>query len=249
MNGILLYALQVYSQDLPTAIDTASLIEELADGIPYSDVDAMVVYRRDCARSPELESILRRVFPSMNIYVTKRRETGFPAGPNGVWCDLMQHLAFLIKTGQLKCQCVLTTEADAIPLSKDWPQRLVKAWIRENKSVIGCWHPNGEHAVGHINGNALFDPGLTIKTPRFTGCPEWTAWDTYFADSFHNLGWADIPEIRNLYRVTNLSEVSLKKLMEKGCAWLHGVKDDSAKQLIRRMLNSTWKKEISVPRH
>lgn len=233
MNQPLLYALQVYEPELPSALDLARLHEELCGGVPYSGVDALVVYRRDCPRSIELETILERVFPMVQVHVTKRRETGFPAGPNGVWCDLMQHLAFLVKIGRLKSQCVLTTEVDAIPLSKDWPQRLLTAWTRANKSIVGCWHPTGEHKVGHINGNALFDPALASKTPRLIGCPEWAAWDTYFARLFSGIGWADIPEIRNLYRATNLSANDLEKLVKDGCVWLHGVKDDSAKKWVR----------------
>ena len=231
--SFLLYALQVYSGDLEMAIDTARLHEELCDGVPYADVDAMVVYRRDCPRSNELEAIIGRAFASVKIHVTKRRETGFPAGPNGVWCDLIQHLAFLAKTGQLPSKCVLTTEADAIPLSHDWPQRLISAWERENKPVVGCWHPTGEHKVGHINGNAMFDVNIANLNSRLVGCPEWVAWDTYFGHLFSDLGWADIPEIRNLYRATGLLPQELEKLKDFGCVWLHGVKDDSARKWVR----------------
>jgi hypothetical protein len=242
----LLYVLQVWHGDVDMAAEVARLHAEITDGTPYQDVDAMLVYRRDCPRPRELEELLSRSFSVVRPYRSRRHETGFPAGPNGVWCDMMQHVAAMHRSSEWNYDCVLTTEADAIPLVRDWPQRLLAAWDRAESMVAGCWHPNGEHLVGHINGNALFDPLTVTLDPRLAGCSTRVAWDTYLANVFHQLGWEDIPEIRNLYQARNVEPFVFEHLLKDDCAWLHGVKDSTARDWVRRRLVSSQKKSFSI---
>lgn len=235
----LLYALQVYHGDVAYGLEVARLHADLCSGTPYHDVEALLVYRRDCPKPTEIENLLKSSFSKVMVYQARRREIDFPAGPNGVWCDLMQFVAEQTKHKIFSYECILTTEADAVPLVLDWPQRLLDAWNREKKSVIGCWHPNGERKEGHINGNALFDPAISSKDFRILGSPPHAAWDTWMAHIFYQLGWADIPEIRNVYRASNLEPRSFEKLRANGCVWLHGVKDASARDWVRRNATSS----------
>lgn len=242
----LLYALQVYSGDVADGVEVARLHANICAGTQYQDVDALIVHRRDCPRPREIEELLSSAFGRVMVYRSKRHETGFPAGPNGVWCDMMQHVAAMHRSKEWSYDSVLTTEADAIPLVLDWPQRLLAAWDRAESMVAGCWHPNGEHRVGHINGNALFDPLTVTLDPRLAGCSTRVAWDTYLASVFHQLGWEDIPEIRNLYQARNVEPFVLEHLLRDGCAWLHGVKDTTARDWVRRRLVSSQKKGLSI---
>lgn len=242
----LLYVLQVYSGDVPDGVEIARLHADLCAGTPYPDVDALVVHRRDCPRPQEIEELLASAFGRVMVYRSKRHETGFPAGPNGVWCDMMQHIAAMHRSKEWSYDCVLTTEADAVPLVLNWPQRLLAAWDRAESMVAGCWHPNGEHRVGHINGNALFDPMTVTLDPRLAGCSTRVAWDTYLANVFHQLGWEDIPEIRNLYRARNVESFVFEHLLRDDCVWLHGVKDSTARDWVRRRLVPSQKKGLSI---
>ena len=242
----LLYALQVYSGDVSDGVEVARLHADICAGTPYRDVDALVVHRRDCARPREIEELLSSAFKKVMVYRSKRHETGFPAGPNGVWCDMMQHIAAMHRSREWSYDAVLTTEADAIPLVLDWPQRLLSAWDRAESAVAGCWHPNGEHRVGHINGNALFHPMVVTMDHRLAGCSTRVAWDTYLANVFHQLGWEDIPEIRNLYQARNVEPFVFEHLLRNDCVWLHGVKDSTARDWVRRRLVPSQKKGFSI---
>jgi hypothetical protein len=240
MSAPLLYALQVYDGDITDALAVARLHEKICEfnGHRYSNTDCILVYRRDCPPDRVMERILSECFRSFSVLRGSRRETGFPAGPNGLWCDLMQNIAQLYASKKLDCECVLTTEADAVPLVVDWDQKLLEAWRRENAKVCGHWLPNGDFACGHINGNALFDPSIAKLSPKFVGCDSAKAWDSWFAPDFKALGWADTPEIRSIYRKARISPELMETLRSKGCVWLHGIKGDSAVLGMRRYLDS-----------
>ena len=233
MKKELLYVLQVYGEEADQAIRLANFLGELHKDTIITRADCLLVYRRDCPVIPRVERVLGEIFQTFSTYRTSRREVGFPAGPNGVWCDTMHHLCTReVREGGCY-NCVLTTEVDALPLRVDWVEVLISAWKRENKAVLGQWVDGGEHACGHINGNALFAPQILANEVYLIGCPEQNAWDTYFAPVFKRLGWADIPEIRSLYRKTDLKAAELKELVASGCVWLHGIKDNSAIALVR----------------
>lgn len=236
MKKDLLYCLQVYGAELDQATRLVSYLEELHASEVITVADCLLVYRRDCPAVPRLERVLSEIFQGFSTHRTSRREVGFPAGPNGVWCDTMHHLCTQsVRTGP-HYSAVLTTEVDALPLCRDWPERLIAAWKREDKAVAGHWIPSGEHECGHINGNALFSPQILAKEACLVGCPEQNAWDTYFAPVFKRLGWADLPEIRSIYRKTELSQEEFAELVASKCVWLHGIKDNSAIAHARRLL-------------
>lgn len=244
MNKPLLYALQIWEKDIPWAIRNAKLHQLFRPHEKYEFVDCMIVYRKDCPRNEELENLMQQSFEVVSIHRTKRRAEGHPAGPNAMWCDLMQELYSSKKRGRLKAECVLTTEADAIPIVLDWDSSLLNAWRRENVRTAGHHMDYGEHDCGHINGNALFAPDIVRFSSKLTGCADHRAWDTWLAPVFESLGWADIPEIRNWYGKKKVAEEELRRAIDHGCVWLHGVKDDSAADLVAEWAKSA--KNISM---
>jgi hypothetical protein len=239
MNKSLLYALQIREADIPWAIRNAELHSLFRPYGTYEFADCLIVYRKDCPRSEKLENLLSRSFDNVSIYHVKRSATGHPAGPNAMWCDLMQELYALKKTGRLKAECVLTTEADAIPTVLDWDSSLLNAWRRENVRVAGHHMEYGDHDCGHINGNALFMPDIAKLSSKLNGCSDYRSWDTWLAPVFQSLGWADIPEIRNWYGKIDVTDLELRSAIDSGCAWLHGVKDNSAALLVEEWAKSS----------
>lgn len=234
MSRPLLFALQVYSGDIEQAVRLSKLLADIQEPLGLNkSADAMVVYRRDCPPDKRLERNLEDCFGTLHRYTTARREIGFPGGPNGMWCDLMQQLVLMEKRRGLHWEAVLTTEADAVPTSSDWAEKLLSAWRRERVKVAGHLLPNGEWPCGHINGNALFCPTIAAGSPQLVGCSATRAWDTWFAPVFEALGWTDIPEIRSIYRKNGISHEEVAKLVAEGCSWLHGVKDNSAQDWAR----------------
>ena len=227
-----LYALQVYQDEIPQAIKVAKLLAQFAGEEHFGHADCCIVYRRDCPASKKLESILEECFETVHVHRSSRREVGFPGGSNGVWCDFMDHSANEHLNKKWGYKFVLTTEVDAIPMAKDWQEKLISEW-QENLAVVGCWHDNGEFPCGHINGNAMFHPMISRMSTKFIGCSETRAWDTWFADEFERIGWKKSSLIQNLYRKKELSQKEFSELQKAGCVWLHGVKDDTAINLVK----------------
>jgi len=242
MNKPLLFVLQVYEGDIGQATKLARLLADIrGDDNPCPEADALLAYRRDCAQSHKLEALLEDAFGTLRVFRSSRREVGFPGGPNGLWCDTLQHIAVQQAHKAWEYEVALTTEADAVPLVQEWAARLLVAWrrakdIKGKVVVAGHWLPTGEHECGHINGNCLVDTLLATMDPAFVGCAEQVAWDTWFALKFKALGWANIPEIRSLYRENNLQPDKVEHLVGNGCAWLHGIKDESTLVWARRNL-------------
>ena len=233
----MLYALQVYDAEIPKAIELAKLHVEISNHRPYTQAACMLVYRKDCPASKELEANLNLAFANFSVYRSKRRDAGFPEGSNALWCETMQQVAALNQQKRLSSEFVLTTEADAYPISMDWIPKLVEAWRRSKARVVGCWHPQigiGDSECGHINGNAMFDLNLGSLNPKFIGCPGNIGWDLYYAEIFKALGWADIPEIRNWYKRQDVSAKEIQKLRADGCVFLHGIKDASVQDLLSK---------------
>ncbi len=231
----LLYAIQIYKDEIPQAIRVARLIADLADGLPSNTADACIVYRFDCPVSTKLKETLEEAFEVVHVYRSTRKETGYPAGANGVWCDFMDHCAFMHRARRWAYDCVLTTEVDAVPLAKDWQERLLSRW--DGKSLVkGHWINNGDFDCGHINGNALFAVDTFARSSKFLGAPADKGWDTWFAPEMKRLGWEDIKEIRSLFRRKDLNEKEWNELVKDGCVWLHGFKDDSALEMAKKKL-------------
>jgi len=165
----------------------------------------------------------------VHVHRSRRKEFGWPGGPNGVWFDTMLAISELHERNEMNYACILTSEADAIPLVSTWDQRLLNAWNRTPKvCCAGCLVPEGHGIPEHINGNALFDARTMARLSGVYGSPAYIGWDVYLAKRLKDLGWRDIPEIRSRYRARNVSPNSLDELVKNGCVWLHGVKDGSA---------------------
>jgi hypothetical protein len=118
-------------------------------------------------------------------------------------------------------------------LAADWVDKLLARW--DNKGIVkGHWLESGDYDCGHINGNALFAVNTFTSSYKFLGAPADKGWDTWFAPEMKNLGWEDIAEIRSWFRKENLTEKEFDKLKAEGCVWLHGVKDNSAIDIVKK---------------
>lgn len=228
----------MWEGDADATCDLAQLLIDLRKGVHDPHADLLLVYRRDCKPRTWIEIAARAAFEKVHVRVAKGREAGFPAGPNSVWCDVMQHCDYMHRVGQWDYACILTTEGDAVPLVKDWSMPLLEEWEKAEKAVVGCLMPQnfGDSKLGHINGNAMFDARLATKIPRMYGCPQQHSWDMYFAKDFYKQGWADTPLIRNWYQKQTATARELNAAAKEGIVWLHGVKDASAREWARKAL-------------
>lgn len=243
MRNKLLYVLQVYEPQLSQAHDVAELLHSIKKQYPsaFQQTHSMLSYRFDCPRDTELESVLKNTFSTFLVNKSTRRETDYPGGSNGMWCHLMQTLSAMSADEDCEYACALTTETDAIPLVADWDERLLDVWQEQraknpNIVVMGHHLATGDFPIGHINGNALFDLSTARTISRLHSCPLSKSWDTWFANDFARVGWKNIKEIESWYRKAKATPSQLQAAHDRGCVWLHGIKDDSGLNWVKSRL-------------
>lgn len=232
MRKILL-ALQMWNGDRDNAELVADLLADLKKQGRYQFADIALITRFDCPDpSKTMIRRLETVFDKVWLHRSRRREVGYPGGCNGVWHDLMHWAYDMHKSKKMEYSAILTTEADAAPLAADWDEKLATAWHRHPEvSVMGFWHDSGSD-VGHINGNALFDPSLVTMSDKLIGCAEQSPWDIYHAPLFKSLGWSPCKEIHSEWKMETIEPKQIEKFIKQGVVWLHGVKDASVREWV-----------------
>ena len=240
----ILLCLQMWDGDID---DGEKLLRLLADLCPvpsetvYSAADLMIATRFDCRPvSTGLVQRLDGAFAKVWLRKSQRKEIGYPGGCNGLWFDSVQHVADMHRLKLMDYSAVLTTEADACPLVKDWDIILRNEWekLRQGDpglAVAGHWIP-AHHELGHVNGNALFDSRVFDRHPKLLGCNAAYPWDVELAPVFKKLGWADTKKIRSSWKQGSMPEKEITAFKKSGVAWLHGVKDASVRDWARKNL-------------
>jgi hypothetical protein len=230
-----LLALQVWEGDIEAGEDLCRLLIKLAPEGGYQAADLALVTRFDCRPfSTHLVQELQEVFSGVRLRKSVRTETGYPGGCNGVWHDVIQWVGNGVNREGLGYSAVLTTEADACPLVRDWDVRLQKAWERHGKAkVLGFWHPSPTN-LGHINGNAMFDSRIFFDSTQLHGCSGNVPWDTHHAKLFSLLGWKASKEFLSLWKTSTLLDCRIDAAAKHGVVWLHGVKDRSVRAWVEK---------------
>ena len=227
----LLICLQVYSDDIVAGETLLKTIIKLSEGARFHDADIALVHRFDCRPfDPVIVGRLQEHFDKVWVRRTRRKEIGYPGGSNGVWHDVMHWVYEMHKSRVMDYEAVLTTEADACMLSNDWTTQLLEEYRASKCKIVGFWHDSGIEGVGHINGNAMFDPRLVEESSSLIGCLQTHAWDIFHARLFEQIGWYKSSKIYSMWQTKTLPDIVIESLHESGCVWLHGVKDFSVQR-------------------
>lgn len=170
-------------------------------------------------------------------HTSSRREIGWPAGPNGMAHDLFMEAQARLRRGEWDdVDALWLLEADALPLTADWLQRIKREWRDSGKLIMGAWQREWS-PVGHINGNMLFSPTLADRVRGLEGCAPHIPWDTHHAVKFSR-HWHKSGQMVNFYKRTNVTENEIYPPGEPWC-FVHGIKDDSAELIVRRRILNT----------
>jgi hypothetical protein len=238
-----LVALQYWEGDRDAAHRLMQFLPEITpENNQYADF--VVIHRFDSTKPDD--EVLKNLNKSFNkVYVIKGKEQliGYPNGSNGLWSNLVE-IAYRKHTETAtskppewsEYKAVLGIEADCCPISLDWLEKINHKWDESNVMFMGhhlpfnCDHPN----VGHINGNAMFVIDLFKKVPGITGTPHGVAWDTYHAKKLRDAGWKSIPEIVSIWNTRTINETGVDALVLNKCVLVHGVKDNSVIQIMKR---------------
>lgn len=233
-------ALQFWEGDRDRAMNLARLIADIEPEF-NPKVDFCFVARFDCVRDPETVEYVSKKFKVWTLKGT-RRSVGWPAGCNDLAIDLLHQSAGLCRPGGAwrEHKALYLMEPDVLPMCRDWLKRLSDEWDvaqEHEKFVLGAWSPF-HSAVGHINGNMLVAPDLVFRVPGIIGSPETLGWDAFYAGQFSPHWWKSILMQNHYDYRKNIPQEVLFSCVDgiTPPAVIHGVKDLSAEQSVRKIL-------------
>lgn len=234
----ILIVIPYWEGDRVRAIRLSHLLADLQP--THSDAfDIVFVNRFDAA--PVKPTTITYVSRKFNVFQHRsaRRETGWPAGCNGLFFGSMEFCYHKIAAEQVPAyKAVFICAGDTIPVRRDALSYLHQEWDRLSVKVAGPLIPGGEK--DHINGDACLLSGdlpfLKWITRDVGGIKVMAGWDWVLADDFKRRGWANIPGILSLWQTKTMSTETANDLVEKGAVWIHGVKDDSLLKYARKTI-------------
>lgn len=234
MSDRLLIALQFYHGDDLQANRLAGLISDIQPA--HSEIaDFLLVCRYDHSIDTKMVHRLARKF-NVRTHKCRRQATGWPWGCNEIAFDTFTLAYENIKAKKWPQYSAITMlESDDCPLSRNWVTRLREEWIRR---------PAGTKCMGdvvpkpgeHLNGNAVFSADLEFlgAIRKIGSCPPNQGWDYFLSPFFRKWGWYKTPLIESWWKTPTADLRSLREARERGCVMLHGIKDGSAVNLVRR---------------
>jgi hypothetical protein len=174
-----------------------------------------------------------------NLYTLRSTspQRGWPSGCNGMFGSAMIH----VHVWNIPCDCIYWMESDCTPMYRGWFDDLANAWARKKPmTLVMGWEGDCNHdGTGHhITGCALYDPHIAIKLSDITIC-DGVAWDYQYRKQIMAVGEKTLL-IENAYK----SKKATKRMMECGYAIVHGVKDGSLCDMVRRKYLTELPKQV-----
>jgi hypothetical protein len=232
-------ALQFWQGDKEMAMKVARLIADLEPR--HSDqADFLFSARFDCTHDSDTVRYVNGKFNTTTHITRNWRGTGWPFGCNQTWLGTHDFIYDQMNAKKMPAyKAILTLEADACPIRPDWIARLSDAWDSAGVKCLGALIPPGPASTGgrHINGNALISGDLSFLytlTRRIGGCHPCGGYDYLLAPFFMEEGWANCSLIRSHWHTPTATDEFLDRLVKEGAVHLHGVKDESVVNYVRR---------------
>lgn len=252
MKPILL-ALQFSPHDLPQALKLLDLLREKTSMRDADGYELALCPRFDVVLPEGTMEYMQRAF-RVHVWRGAKRDIGWPVGCNALWVDTM--LSAFLKTRDAGLSGyenpwsgVFTFEPDCVPTHRNWLPILREKWkeaLDAGKLCMGHVQPRSltkEHfplseAVDftHMNGNALFVPDWFAHFPQMQHTTV-DSWDCHWAHLIIPVA-QDYGGIVSRYRATKMTEENLleERIPGEPVIFVHGVKDDSALEIARRIL-------------
>lgn len=233
----ILLALQFWEGDRERAGELARLITDL-EPVKRDDADLLLSARFDTTPDPEVMAYAGRRF---NVYsnIGRTRLTGHPAGSFGLWHDTVVAVRDRCAAGEMpRYSCVLTFEADCVPVRRRWIEGLLDYWERHAKGgiAIGCEWLRPACPWPHINGNLLVsgDPRRLDELAGWRGNPS-RPWDVEIYPFLKSRGARGAPVVRS-FDVTQGTVQLLRLLNVEGAHLFHGDKGGTLHAVVRSHL-------------
>lgn len=174
----LILNLQFWEGDKTQAMALARLLADL-EPIKRTDVTFLFSARFDASFCEETIAYVSEKF-NVKRFRGKKHETGWPAGPNGMYRESFTHCIGLTRAG-VQATGILFIEADCVPLHRNWLSMLIEEWKNCGKDVLGAWFDRSDGCANHINGNCIISTTLWKKHKRIT-MPGSIGWDVDLRD-------------------------------------------------------------------
>jgi len=237
--------LQIIPDELPAAEELVNLITDL-EPVPRKDVEFILFTRKDVETvdTRRLVDRLRTKFPRAKGVECWDFATGWPHGPNTMWCALIRQMYNMYRMDEVACDGFLSFEADCIPMKPDWINVLAQAWEKakaQGKEATGHFHGPDNYAPTHMNGNAIFHTQFWQKHEELTGCHGMQPWDVAFAPTILKVA-VDTPVINQWYRMGSFTNADWDYISKTDCALFHGVKVPDGRRIAREqlVLKQSW---------
>jgi len=240
--------------DKAQAMALARLLADL-EPIKRTDVTFLFSARFDASFDEETIAYASEKF-NVRKFKGRKHETGWPAGPNGLYRESIVECIELVRSGRVNATGVLFIEADCVPLHKDWLNMLIKEWKECGKDILGAWFDRSDGCANHVNGNCIISTTFWKKNKRIM-MPGSRGWDVDLSDIIlpnaapSKLIWSDYGLGKPGYNEWRGCEWLFAEKRYGGVGnplygqalypvWLHGPKDMRGIECVRaRLLSDT----------
>lgn len=231
-----LLVLQYWEGDKAQTEELASLIADL-ERIRNTSVDVMLFRRYDASEiSRTVLTKLEAKFNKVMQVKCRRTANGYPYGANAMWYDLVALLAQFAPYN-VDYSAFLNLESDCCPTQQGWIGKLWQEWKDAESQGFACiGHVQNEHPIPHMNGVGVYAIDMFNRVPanKLNGGAPHIAYDIDHAKDILPLA-RDTSMIRlNFKRPT----ITTSELFASGAVVYHGVKDASARTIVRSKLLS-----------
>lgn len=230
-------ALQFWEGDKKKAGELARLLADL-ERTKNHRVDLLLSGRWDCRPDREVAEYCGKAF---NVYLTQGQTqlTGHPMGSWGLWRDTVHFVRDASAKGRLpRYDCILTFEADCVPMRRGWADQLLDQWVpgiaAMGHEILPPATPNP-----HVNGNLLISGSAEHLDAicQFECPPRW-AWDLAIYPLVKRLGHVQAPGIRSgIFK--GVCRRWVEEAIADGVAVVHGDKDGSVLDCAKSVLLGT----------
>lgn len=227
--------LQFWRGDQAAALDLAKMLTDIE---PQTREDVVFVFARrfDLPMSSEIEAAAqycRAKFPVVPDFQSKRQGTGRPDGCFGLWAGCLELLWEGYIRGEHMCESAFMFEADGLPLTRDWLDRLKRAHVETqqlNKRVTGAIC---QHRFPHVNGSFIIDLSCWVDHPSLHNCPPGWCWDVFHGKTLL-MEAGPSHAIISQYAMGAISELVFRALSLEH-AWVSSTRDGSARVFAERL--------------
>jgi hypothetical protein len=236
---MLALVLQIIPDELPAAEELVKLLTDIESEV-RRDCEFILFTRKDVESvdARRLVAILQNKFTRAKQVEAWDFATGWPHGPNTMWCSLIRQMYHMHRMDETACTGFLSFETDCIPIRINWINLLTQAWEearKQGKEATGHFHGPDHQTPSHMNGNAIFDVDFWHKHEELTGCHGMQPWDVAFAPTILKVA-VDTPSIDQWYRMGSFTNADWDNLSKTACAFFHGVKVPDGRRIAREQL-------------